>query len=807
MIGSDGKGRDVVDLGEFLDREIYPALFSRLDLAFPEFGWVPKGGNWVATEWPNSFPYGAQEQRPDRLMVYADRPWWVKVHGHAGVRFLDLVNGGRRPDGAEFVAAVRELADRAGVRFPEREPSAEEVERVGKREARRSVLESVIVHCQQALWSERGEAARAYLRDNRGLTDEEVRELGLGLYPDPDEVRAVLEREGHDARVVQYAGVVWDKLEGYVIVPWGDADGHPLTLCGRWPAKDPPPGRPKTIGLPGEGTKGSPLGFHLARQAGHRDLVCVEGIFDVLLPQARGDTRVVGCMAAQLTNRQVETLQRYRVRTVTLCLDPDRGGDRGTIACIESLSHAGIAAYVAPRLPDGLDPDEFVLRHGIEAWRAHIERAVSGAIFRTQQLLGDVSPDSPDIERRAAVDRVLDFDAGLRGDRAPLDREDLLHLAAERTGYSYEALAELAEDHADRRRREASERQLSVALRDAQDGLARREDVLGVTRSLANRLAVIAARTVEQPPAFSVERLDRNSAETSEGKPSGWAAVDEALDVRFNAGELTALAARTGHGKTAVVVGLTTNWLRNAERAGTDEVIVFYSMEEPEIRIYHRLLALLTAGDEEGRRWTSGEVRDYLRNRYSRDSWPDPKALDDARNRLRAWEDRLLVVHRPAWTVVELEAHARDLAEHRPLGGILVDYLQRIPPPPGSFDRRDIEVSAVARRLHDMAVSLGVPVVAAAQINRDAVKDGNKIPEGKAYDSAEVRQALRSHRPKLHHLREGGSEQEADVVLGLMNHRADFEEDVAHRSGSGSVPEVTLLEVGTLKNRYGTPGR
>jgi len=237
-------------------------------------------------------------------------------------------------------------------------------------------------------------------------------------------------------------------------------------------------------------------------------------------------------------------------------------------------------------------------------------------------------------------------------------------------------------------------------------------------------------------------------------------------------------------------------------------LIIVYSLEEPETRIYHRLLALLTAeATDEGERWTPNEVRDYLRDKHSRDSWPNPRALAAARERLHSWEDRLLVVYRPCWTIVDLEAHARDLADRRTVGGILVDYLQRIPPPDAAFERRDIEVSTVARRLRDLAVRLQVPVVAGAQINRDAVKDAMKIPHDKPYGSDEVQRALRSHRPKLHHLREGGSEQEADLVLGLMNYRADFEEETVRRDGVEPIPDVTKLEVGSLKNRYGMPGR
>jgi replicative DNA helicase len=195
-------------------------------------------------------------------------------------------------------------------------------------------------------------------------------------------------------------------------------------------------------------------------------------------------------------------------------------------------------------------------------------------------------------------------------------------------------------------------------------------------------------------------------------------------------------------------------------------------------------------------------VRDYLRGTSPSEGWSERNLLEEAKEHLRKVERNLLVVYRPNWTIDDIEFDARARAAKRPIGAILVDYLQRIPPPRGSYDRRDIEVSAVARRLKSLAVDLKTPAITGAQINREAAKLST-IPGGD-YEDKEVRQALKRRRPQLHHLREGGSEQEADLVLGLMNYRADFEED--SQEGS-SVPAVTLLEIGTLKNRCGTPGR
>lgn len=802
-----------VDFGAFLDEEVYPALFARLDSAFPEFGWARRGKAWTATSWPAGFPYSVGHETPGRLEVYPDRPWWIKIHGHGGVRFLDYVNGGKKPVGPEFPEAVRKLAELAGVTFPEREYSEEEVEKIRRREARRDALSVVIAHAHEILFSEQGGAARAYLQ-GRGLTEEDMKTLHLGLYDSVKATRDALRGAGVAEEDLKETldgeekppPFLWSKWEGYILFPWYGDRGHPLTLYGRW-VGNPPEGKPKTYALAGEGTKASPLYFDRARAAGHKDLVLVEGVMDAALLQVKGDSRVVASVAAELSGLQVETLVKHRIRKVFVCGDPDGGGDKGTLANISALTKAGIPSFVVPRLPDGMDPDEYVNAHGLKAWKDRVDASESGAVFKARLLLGDVTPESPDHLRREKAEELAAFTEGLRGKLAALDMEDVLKLGADRTGYTPGAVADVAQQLGERRRREEQERLIDSAIQSAAADRAKGKGALDVARSLEKDLASVKVKAEEPPPPFDVDRLEKESRETPSGKLSGWDTLDR-LEVSFNPGELAVFGARTGHCKTSVLVGLLVNWLKAAETERREEVLVFYSQEEPEVRVYHRLLSVLSA--TEGNGWTVAEVRDFLRGGFvSRGpdyNWIGTRdTLEKARETLRKWEDLFIVVFRPSWTVEELEAHARDLATHRNVGGVLVDYLQRIPPPAGRYERRDIEVSTVARRLKALAVDLNAPVITGAQVNREAIPtDYRKKLKGKTYEDA--KKEIREARPDLAHLREGGAEQEADLVLGLLNYAADYKTDEDGEQARRP-PEPSLLEVGTLKNRYGIPGQ
>jgi putative DNA primase/helicase len=365
------------DLDAYLVESVYPALYARLDAAFPEFNFVKRGDAWVATSWPANFPYHVEHRHPDRLMAYADRPWWCKVHGHSGVRWLDYVNGGRRPRGQEFLDAVRRLCELAGVEFPTRTTTPEQAEAARKRDERRAVLDEVNNYLVAVLWSEAGAEARRYLREDRGLAEDEVRNLGLGYF---DSARALwrhLKAKGFSYEACKEAGVLRQRMQGYISIPWQDEYGRPLTVYGRWHEKVPPlmkyvpawgperrrlyslweendagkkpwgePSLPKFNALPGRDSKASPLFFDRVRREGHRAGVLFEGVFDALYAHVRGETRAMASVAAQLNGNQLRTLERSRVELIYVCGDPDGGGDQGTRDNVEASSGTGSTAKV-----------------------------------------------------------------------------------------------------------------------------------------------------------------------------------------------------------------------------------------------------------------------------------------------------------------------------------------------------------------------------------------------------------------------------------------------------------------------------
>lgn len=790
---------------EFYEEQVLPAVFASLDTVFPELKLKPKGRGWTATD--NETTHARFNARADR--VVCNRPGGFLVHGGDAVSWLAYLRGGTFPKGADFVEAVKELARLAGVDPSplERELTPEEAATFHARERRGELLEDFLALARNDFLDVVGKPAREYVL-GRGFRADELENLSLGFYVGVDALREDMLAKGHAEAELDASGILADgRWAGRLLIPWRDERGRIATIAARDVCSR---SADKYLYLK-YGTKPPAFGLDVARDsetARRAGLVLVEGLLDVVFLQARGMDNVaaVGGTLNLLSAERWGALGRMGFPSFTLATDndpkPDGSwpGKEALLAGLRNLRNVDNVrnVYVIP--PEALgtakDPDELVREKGVEAFRELVHKAVRWTSYLGEDLLGDVKPASEDRAKDEAVGRVLDFSSDLRGERAALEVQDLLHLTAEKTGYTFEELHGIALSARERRDREKAEAEAKAAARDLQNALGQPgANVYELAADFSARLAGVQSRTDDTPPAFSVDAFLSELKKTPEGLRSGWASVDD-LGVRFQSKELAVLGARTGHGKTSALVTLMRTWL-DVKLAGP---LVFFSHEEPTELVFCRLVALLTA--DKTSRWAFSEVRDYYRAGLSaRRTWPDPEVLRDAEKTLRGFENRLHIVHRPGWSVNRISAHARELADKRGVGAVFVDYLQRIPAE-AKADRRDMEVSAIGRALKSLAVDLSVPVVAGAQINREAIPPKYQETIRKALDKgvSEAVDAMKSARPDLHNLREGGSEQEADLVLGLMNYAADL------RTEADSDHATNLYEVGVLKNRYGQVG-
>jgi replicative DNA helicase len=302
---------------------------------------------------------------------------------------------------------------------------------------------------------------------------------------------------------------------------------------------------------------------------------------------------------------------------------------------------------------------------------------------------------------------------------------------------------------------------------------------------------------------FDVAEVLSYVARQGRQKSFGWASLDK-LELGFNPGELAVVAGRTGHGKSTVLLNVLLNWLQN----NPNELFLLFSHEIPPEAVAIKLLSILSRKfGAEG--WSYHEIRRWAQQ----GAVPEAQREEDlvkAFEELRSFQERLVIVYEPDWNATKIAAFAKDLSQkHGGLGGIMVDYLQLVLPPEGQYESQEQEVTAVAKELKRLGVEIAAPVVAAAQIGREAAFITDWIPDGRLEDEKVLR-AIAKRRPQLHHLRQGGGEQEADIVIGLLNYRADYvaalEENADDSSFLREVGTSGPVDVSVIKNRYGQLG-
>jgi len=422
--------------GDYYTEVVLPALAERLDAALPEFGWRRDERGWVATN--EELTHRVLGVRAERVVAHGHAPRGFLVHGGEAMLWTAYLNGGVVPRGEDFVRAVKELAERAGV-------DTSPIEQAVPRDRRAELLEDFFALCRDELASPRAAAAREYL-ERRGLPAGEIERAGLGLAPPrAQSVRALRERGYSDAEIARAAVLSDSRWPGRIVGAWRDERGRIGTLWARSLTDDAP--QAKYLYLRGASRAGLPpygLTDVLAWQPyGQRELVLVEGFFDVHHLRSRGITGVAALGGTAVRSQTFERLTGLGFVSVTLCLDRDDAGRAATARAVDQAARAAASPAVFAVDPDGLapakDPDELVRQRGVEGWHALLAGRTCGVVWRAHELASGVVADSPALERREALARAGVWLGGLPP-RLAIEQEDAIRALAERCGYSQAAV-------------------------------------------------------------------------------------------------------------------------------------------------------------------------------------------------------------------------------------------------------------------------------------------------------------------------------------------------------------------------------
>lgn len=267
------------------------------------------------------------------------------------------------------------------------------------------------------------------------------------------------------------------------------------------------------------------------------------------------------------------------------------------------------------------------------------------------------------------------------------------------------------------------------------------------------------SREVLKSAISQLETLSKNDSDVT-GVPTGFYDFDK-LTSGLHPNELIIIAARPAMGKTAFALNIAVN-----AALATNKAVAIFNLEMGAEQLMFRMLS--AASSVEGNKLKTGKL--------SHDDW---KKINEATSELG--DAPIFIEDTPGITIGEIRAKCRRLASAGNLGLIVIDYLQLISGGPGYGNNRQQEVSDISRSLKTMAMELGVPVIALAQLSRNVEGRENK-------------------RPIMSDLRESGSiEQDADIVSFL--YRDDYYTKQVDNPDGVSISELIIG-----KHRNGATG-
>ncbi len=341
------------------------------------------------------------------LHVYADRQtyrcWVCDAGGDCFSWVMHFEN-------VEFREALEQLAERANLEIPRQQRVS------GSGGDEKSRLYEVLRWAEEQFHRflvEDAAASRArdYLAQRR-LGTEVVSLFRVGFHPPVWDWLQLKAQGRYGAAELEAAGLVRQRQDGSglrddfvdrVLFPIHDLSGRTVGFGGRILPDHSYPDAPKYLNSsenPVFSKKSLLYGLGLAREGIRREkaAVVVEGYTDCVTAHQYGVDHVVGTLGTALTDEHVTALKRMSQRVV-LVYDGDQAGQMAAERALPRFLAQDVDLRVLT-LPEGLDPAEFLERHGESAFRELCEAAPEALDFKWQVTVARIGTATVDSRQR-----------------------------------------------------------------------------------------------------------------------------------------------------------------------------------------------------------------------------------------------------------------------------------------------------------------------------------------------------------------------------------------------------------------------
>lgn len=723
----------------FLHETVYPALFERIDTAFPEFGFVLRattGGRvWLSTT----------GERPDghtgskgKTYISERAPGYINDHNKTRSRTIWEYVASRKghTDNRETFAYLCELASVS--------PRGDHSEAAAQQARRSAILEAINRYFLDTFHDKQeAQPGRDYLKQRGGFSTYTLRQL--------DQPPAEGYTGGERAEIGYFSGlpalakhlreIFGESPDVLELLPDGNAAGRlSLTMreCGRIVGFQfraiSEQQEPKYLFA-----KGYAKSEHLpGLRRGCKEVILVEGVLDAMAAKSRGFLDVAAIGGASLSVEQIKKAIQAGAKKITLALDNDTPGKEGTEKATRTLCEyiqktgADLDIFVCKypegckdfdellRLPDGASRAADMLRN-----RKSIGRYMALWLQNegAEPLINEAGGDpTNDLFRAAFARAVGEVETRLPVGEIPAFRGEIAPIleAYQLDSKTIQARADDAREAIDRRNYSRRLADISRRAADAADkGDTQEAERLLQEETSAARIAMhsgrFAALLEGHTRADVVAGLNPAGLKTSYPiKPE----TGDTFKMEIPAGAISVFAAASGHGKTAMLINLMLDLLRRYQ----DKEFHFFSLEESAPAVVAKMLNTWCDMDFSGRNEPALEA--YLKG--------DPqfvrgKEMAEFQEKERQFFDlmgkRLFVHYIENASTEQFCDAVQWLHKRGNVGAVFADYFQLLNiENRGRMDRQQ-ELKQICLAIKQTAVNTGLPLVFAAQYSRSGSID------------------------------------------------------------------------------------
>lgn len=295
-------------------------------------------------------------------------------------------------EGLDFVDAVKDLAQQAGVEVPLKQVNKQ---RQHERNNLYAVTEKVTRIYQQQL--KNNPAIIDYLK-NRGIDGKTGQTFQIGYAEDSWE--GISKRFPHEQhKLLDRCGLLshsnhksYDKFRNRLMFPIHDRRGRVIAFGGRAVDDDQ---QPKYLNSPETELfhKGQELyGYHLARKHSSEDhVIVVEGYMDVVALHQHGIKNAVATLGTATSGEHIALLFKTWTKVV-FCFDGDKAGQKAA----EKALITALPMYLDDKiieflfLPEAHDPDSYVNEMGRDDFIAQLQAAKPLSQFLLDTMSRDI---------------------------------------------------------------------------------------------------------------------------------------------------------------------------------------------------------------------------------------------------------------------------------------------------------------------------------------------------------------------------------------------------------------------------------